>query len=252
MEAITEALEQRVGPVEPAKPDGQDWEARKIPHLPGKIHPGRLAQMIGRMLPDNAVLLADAGAHLAWLGYYVELEKGQNFRKTGAFGPMSSHVNGAIGVKLAHPDRTVVVGCGDGCYSMAGFELMTAVQNEVPVIWVIFNDDEYKLVKLYQLATYGETGLVDFQNPDFAAYAKACGADGYTRGDAGGVRGRVPRRAPVRPADGDRRQDHPLGAAALQHVTRGSHPRRLGDARGAATGPLRNGQLSDKEAHEGL
>jgi len=132
------------------------------------------------MLPDNAVLLADAGAHLAWLGYYVELEKGQNFRKTGAFGPMSAHTNGAIGVKLAHPDRTVVVGCGDGCYSMAGFELMTAVQNEVPVIWVIFNDDEYKLVKLYQLATYGESGLVDFQNPDFAAYAKACGADGYT------------------------------------------------------------------------
>jgi acetolactate synthase I/II/III large subunit len=180
VEAITEALEQRVGPVEPAKPDGQEWEARKIPHLPGKIHPGRLAQMIGRMLPDNAVLLADAGAHLAWLGYYVELEKGQNFRKTGAFGPMSSHVNGAIGVKLAHPDRTVVVGCGDGCYSMAGFELMTAVQNDIPVIWVIFNDDEYKLVKLYQLATYGESGLVDFQNPDFAAYAKACGADGYT------------------------------------------------------------------------
>ena len=42
---------------------------------------------------------------------------------------------------------------------------MTAVQNDVPVIWVIFNDDEYKLVKLYQLATYGESGLVEFQNP---------------------------------------------------------------------------------------
>jgi len=166
VEAVTEALEQRIGAVEPVFVDGQEYEARRIPHFPGKIHPGRLAQAIGRMLPDDAILLSDAGAHLAWLGYYVELEKGQNFRKTGAFGPMSAHVNGSIGVKLADPDRTVVVGCGDGCYSMAGFELMTAVQNDVPVIWVIFNDDEYKLVKVYQLATYGESGLVEFQNPD--------------------------------------------------------------------------------------
>jgi acetolactate synthase I/II/III large subunit len=179
LEAITNALESRVGPVSPAKVVGQDYEARKIFHFPGAIHPGQLAQTIGRMLPDNGVVLADAGAHLAWLGYYVELEEGQNFRKIGTFGPMSAHVNGAIGVKLAEPDRTVVVGCGDGCYSMAGFELMTAVQNDVAVIWVIFNDDEYKLVKLYQLATYFESALVEFQNPDFAAYAKACGADGY-------------------------------------------------------------------------
>lgn len=181
VEAITDALEKRVGPVEPVQVVSQDYEGRRIWHLhhSDAIHPGQLAQAIGRMLPDRGVVLADAGAHLAWLGYYVDLEKGQNFRKTGTFGPMSAHVNGAIGVKLAQPDRTVVVGCGDGCYSMAGFELMTAVENDVPVIWVIFNDDEYKLVKLYQWATYGESGLVEFQNPDFAAYAKACGADGH-------------------------------------------------------------------------
>jgi acetolactate synthase-1/2/3 large subunit len=178
--AITDALGKRVGPVMPKKVLGRDYEARRIPHLPGgAIHPGKLAQTMGRMLPPNGVILADAGAHLAWLGYYVELEEGQNYRKTGTFGPMAGHVNGAIGLKVAQPERTVVVGCGDGCYSMAGFELMTAIQNDVPVIWVIFNDYEYKLVKLYQLGTYGESGLVEFQNPDFAAYARACGAEGY-------------------------------------------------------------------------
>jgi acetolactate synthase I/II/III large subunit len=177
--AITEGLAQEIGPVRPRKVDGRDYEARHIPHLPGAIHPGQLAQTIGKMLPANGVLLADAGAHLAWLGYYVELEEGQNFRKTGTFGPMAGHVNGAIGLKVAQPDRTVVVGCGDGCYSLSGFELMTAVENDIPVIWVIFNDNEYKLIKIYQFATFGETGLVKFQNPDFAAYAKACGADGY-------------------------------------------------------------------------
>jgi len=177
--AITDALDRKVGPVAPRKVDGRDYEARHIFHLPGAIHPGQLAQTIGKMLPADGVLLADAGAHLAWLGYYVELEEGQNFRKAGEFGPMAGHVNGAIGLKLAHPDRTVVVGCGDGCYSLSGFELMTAVEHDIPVIWVIFDDNEFKLIKLYQFSTYGETGLVEFQNPDFAAYARACGADGY-------------------------------------------------------------------------
>jgi acetolactate synthase I/II/III large subunit len=177
--ALAEALEAKVGEVKTAHVDGQDYEDRHIPQFTDLIHPGRLAQSIGRMLPPDAVLLADAGAHLAWLGYYVELEQGQNFRKAGEFGPMAGHVNGALGLKVAHPERTVVVGCGDGCYLMAGFELMTAVQYQIPVIWIIFDDEEFKLIKLYQLVAYHETGLVEFQNPDFAAYARACGADGY-------------------------------------------------------------------------
>jgi acetolactate synthase-1/2/3 large subunit len=83
-------------------------------------------------------------------------------------------------VQVAHPDRTVVVGCGDGCYNLSGFELMTAVEHNLPVIWVIFDDAEFKLIKLYQVAAYQDTGLVEFKNPDYAAYARACGADGYT------------------------------------------------------------------------
>jgi acetolactate synthase-1/2/3 large subunit len=56
---------------------------------------------------------------------------------------------------------------------------MTAVEHNIPVIWIIFDDNQFKLIKLYQLSAYGESALVEFQNPDFADYAKACGADGY-------------------------------------------------------------------------
>jgi acetolactate synthase-1/2/3 large subunit len=177
--ALVDALEQRIGQVPRAQVDARDYEARPILHLTDSIHPGELAQTIGRLLPPRAILLADAGAHLAWLGYYVELEDGQNFRKAGSFGPMAGHVNGALGLKVAHPDRTVVVGCGDGCYSLSGFELMTAVQHGIAVIWIIFDDEEFKLIKLFQLSEYHESGLVEFRNPDFAQYAQACGADGY-------------------------------------------------------------------------
>jgi acetolactate synthase-1/2/3 large subunit len=180
MAALYDALDAKVGPVEPVVVDGQDWEKREILHLGDSLHPGELAQAIGRMLPPGGVLLADAGAHLGWLAYYVELEEGQNFRKAGEFGPMAGHTNGAIGLKAAHPERTVVVGCGDGCYNLSGFELMTAVEHDLPVIWVIFDDREFKLIKIFQFAEYQKTGLVEFRNPNYAAYAEACGAAGYT------------------------------------------------------------------------
>jgi acetolactate synthase-1/2/3 large subunit len=178
--ALIAALGTKIGPRPAANVDHRDYEALPLLPLPGGIHPGKLVQSIGKMLPANGIVLADAGAHLAWLGYYLELADGQNFRKPGTFGPMAGHVNGAIGLKLACPDRAVVVGCGDGCYNLSGFELMTAVEHQLPIVWIIFDDGEFKLIKIYQASAFHETGLVDFKNPDFAAYARACGADGYT------------------------------------------------------------------------
>ncbi|MEK1888967.1 MAG: thiamine pyrophosphate-binding protein [Phyllobacterium sp.] len=180
--AVTALLERMSAVLEPLPERSftrYDYQSDRIHDVVGRIHPGQLAQAVSRRLPDNAIVLADAGAHLAWLGYYLELKSHQRFRKPGGFGPMAGSVNGALGVKCAHPDRTVIVGCGDGCYLLSGFELLTAVQYDLPVIWIIFNDNQFKLIKIYQLATYGESGLVEFENPDYVAYARACGAQGF-------------------------------------------------------------------------
>lgn len=180
IEALIDELSLSVDVVAPAPVERDLHRLAPIVHFPPvHIHPGQMAQSLSRLLPDHSIVLADAGAHLAWLGYYLELSDGQHFRKPGSFGPMAWAVNGALGVKAAHPDRTVVVGCGDGGYLLSGFELMTAVQYDIPVIWIIFHDDEFKLIKLFQIEAFGESGLVEFNNPDYAAYAKACGAEGY-------------------------------------------------------------------------
>jgi acetolactate synthase-1/2/3 large subunit len=176
---LTEQLARSVDAVPPAQVFKDGHQLAPILHLGPHIHPGQLVQALSRLLPDDSIVLADAGAHLAWLGYYLELSRGQYYRKPGSFGPMACHVNGALGVKCANPDRTVIVGCGDGCYLLSGFELLTAVQYDIPVVWIIFNDGEFKLIKIYQLATFGESGLIDFTNPDYVGYARACGARGY-------------------------------------------------------------------------
>lgn len=177
--ALVDELSRSVGPVSEAGVDHHDYALDAIEHFGGGVHPGQLAQSVSKLLPENGIVLADAGAHLAWLSYYLELSEGQHYRKPGSFGPMACNVNGALGVKCAHPDRHVVVGCGDGCYLLSGFELLTAVQYDIPVTWIIFNDGEFKLIKLYQMETYGDSGLVEFRNPDYVSYAKACGAQGY-------------------------------------------------------------------------
>lgn len=178
--ALTAALTQLDPPVVPANVTKDRHITGSMINLqPGHVHPGQMAQALSRLLPDNAIVLADAGAHLAWLGYFLQLKRGQNYRKPGSFGPMAWAVNGALGTKMAFPDRPVIVGCGDGCYLLSGFELMTAVHYNLPVIWIIFHDDEYKLIKLYQIEAFHETGLVEFPNPDYVAYAKACGAQGF-------------------------------------------------------------------------
>jgi acetolactate synthase-1/2/3 large subunit len=143
------------------------------------MHPGQLCQAISKLLPDNSVVLADAGTHLAWMGHYLRLKQSQIFRKPGSFGPMAVHVHGAMGVKLAHPDRPVVVGCGDGCYLLSGFELLTAVQYDIPVVWVVFADGEFNIIKFYQMNAFHESALVSFNNPDYVGFAEACGAKGF-------------------------------------------------------------------------
>lgn len=145
----------------------------------GKIHPGRLVQLLSDHLPENAIVMGDAGAHMLWLSAYLNLTRNQWYQNPGSFGPMASHVNGAIGVKCANPDRTVICACGDGDYLMAGFELLTCVKHQIPVVYIIFNNSEFNVIKKFLLENFGEEAFMEVRNPDYVAYAAACGAKGY-------------------------------------------------------------------------
>lgn len=183
MAALNEAMEARLAPQPERDWRPEDYDRRFLIEFDKGLHPGRMVQAISRNLPPEGVVLTDAGAHAAWCGYYLEMRQGQNFRKPGTYGPMGIGVCGAIGVKVAEPSRPVVAAVGDGSYLMMGFELMTAVENDIPVVWVIFNDGEFKLIKLYQLSAFFAHGLTEFGNPDWVAYARACGAEGYLARD---------------------------------------------------------------------
>ena len=176
---IMAELVKLVGPVEPKKIEQEKWYDLPIDYKGDKIHPGEMVKLLSKNLPPNSIVLGDAGSHMLWLNCYMKLAQNQRYQNPGSFGPMASHVNGAIGVKCANPDKHVICGCGDGGYLMGGFELLTAVQYDIPVVWVIFDNGEFNVIKKFLLNIYGQHAYMQFKNPDYVAYARACGAEGY-------------------------------------------------------------------------
>ena len=159
-------------------PDKKKWFDMPNIGTTEKMHPADVARIISEVAPENAIVMGDAGSHMLWLSEYMKLSGNQRYQNPGSFGPMASHTNGCIGVKCANPDKVVISGSGDGCYLMAGFELLTAVQNNIPVVWVIFNNGEFNVIKKFLLNMFNEHAYMSFMNPDYVAYAEACGATG--------------------------------------------------------------------------
>ncbi|MFW6306445.1 MAG: thiamine pyrophosphate-binding protein [Bacillota bacterium] len=180
VKAVRESLAKKVEVKEKINFEKDKFHFDNLEYEGSKIHPGQLTQEISRNLPENAIILGDAGGHMLWLHSYLNLNNKQIYQNPGCFGPMAANVNASIGIKAANPDRPVIVGCGDGDYQMAGFELLTAVENEIPVIWIIFNNGEFNIIKMFQLKTRDKEVFNHFLNPDFKAYAECCGALGYT------------------------------------------------------------------------
>jgi acetolactate synthase-1/2/3 large subunit len=87
----------------------------------------------------------------------------------------------AIAAKLAHPTRPVVSLQGDGDFLMTGQELATAAQYSLPVMVIIANNGMYGTIRAHQERAYPRRVIgTTLINPDFAAYARSFGAEGYT------------------------------------------------------------------------
>ena len=100
---------------------------------------------------------------------------------------MGFGVAGSLGAKLAAPDRPVVAVCGDGGFLMLPSAVATAVEYDIPVVWVVWNNYGYVSIRDQQLGYFGAgrelaTSFEDSRGAlfsvDFAALARSMGADG--------------------------------------------------------------------------
>uniref|UniRef100_UPI002BF58943 thiamine pyrophosphate-binding protein n=1 Tax=Bradyrhizobium sp. TaxID=376 RepID=UPI002BF58943 len=151
------------------------------------INPQRAALEIDKALPEDAILVSDIGVHHNWLLGFCKPRRPDSLIGSMGFGPMGFGVAGVMGAKFAAPDRPCVSVCGDGAFFMHANVLGTAVEYNLPVVWVVWNNYAYASIRGLQRGYLGGRELAtDFHdpstgeryNPDFAAMARSCGVEG--------------------------------------------------------------------------
>ena len=144
------------------------------------LHPQLFARAISDHADDDALFAVDVGECTVWVARQMNMVG--NRRMFGGFnhGSIGAGFPTALGAAALHEGRQVWALCGDGGFGMSMNDFVTAVRYGWPIKVIVFNNGEFGFVKMEMEVSgmpysHDATGLV---NPDFVAYAKACGGDG--------------------------------------------------------------------------
>jgi len=147
----------------------------------GAVDLAAVVQTLADRLPADATIVNDAGNFSTWLLRHYPYEHPLS-QAAPAVGAMGYAMPGAIGAQLARPGKRVVALAGDGGFGMTGQELITAVANRLPVVVLVCDNSGYGTIAMHQHTRYGadSTYGIALHSPDFAAAARAWGADAWT------------------------------------------------------------------------
>jgi acetolactate synthase-1/2/3 large subunit len=144
------------------------------------LKPQRLIKELRQIMPDDALLFVDNGTSIIWGVHYFEIRQPRTFYIDLGLASMGAAVAGVVGGALAAPGRRSVALVGDAAFAMNGFEVHTAVEEGLPIIWVVLNNNGHGMVHQGdQLMRGRDLGASQFKHPlDSAAVARALGARG--------------------------------------------------------------------------
>ncbi|GIQ64241.1 hypothetical protein PACILC2_28090 [Paenibacillus cisolokensis] len=162
-----------------AAPSAGDGRPER-PDRGGFISSGDAIRAMQRHMPQDALLFGDCGSHTFYaIRDYVVHTPG-TFIFDSLFGAMGHAIGYAVGAKLARPEQTVVCLTGDGCMLMHGTEVSTAVNYDVPVIFVVLNNGRLDMVEKGMTKYLGKAiGAIYKQPIDAAAFGESLGALGF-------------------------------------------------------------------------
>lgn len=154
------------------------------------LRPPYIMKVLSETVPDDAVISVDVGEIQWWFGRNFRMKR-QRFAMSGYLGTMGFGLPGAIAAKLAYPEKTVVCITGDGGFSMAMADFVTTVKYDLPMVVVVFNNDQLAMIQVEQMMEHYPNFGTDLFNPDFAAYAEACGGTGIRVAEPSALGGAV-------------------------------------------------------------
>ena len=151
------------------------------------IRPERVVADVRRVVPEDGIVLVDVGAHHNWIVAEYEARKPRTLVQTWGYASMGFGVAGPLGAKLAAPDRPVVTVCGDGGFAMNSSAVLTAVEHDIAVVWVVWNNGGFSVIRDQQLGYFGKDRELATMfrgkegrpfSADYAMMARSMGADG--------------------------------------------------------------------------
>ena len=149
------------------------------------IDPRTLTIALDDLLPMERTVATDSGHFLGYPSMYLAVPDQQGFVFSQAFQSVGLGLASGIGAAVARPDRLCVAAIGDGGALMALGELETAARYRLPMVVVIYNDAAYG-AEVHHFGPLGHpVHLTRFPDTDFAALARAAGAEGITVRDSG-------------------------------------------------------------------
>jgi pyruvate dehydrogenase (quinone)/pyruvate oxidase len=145
------------------------------------MKPQVVAWELGKRLKDDAIFASDSGTIATWYARHIKVRRNQLCTLSGNLATMANGFPYAIAAQIAYPERQVVAFVGDGGFTMLMGEFATCVKYKLPVKVVIVKNNVLGQIKWEQMVFLGnpEYGC-ELQPIDFAAFARACGGDGFT------------------------------------------------------------------------
>jgi pyruvate dehydrogenase (quinone)/pyruvate oxidase len=144
------------------------------------LKPQLVADTLGGLLADNAIISVDTGTVTSWAAQYIQLKRGQSFSCSGTLASMANGLPYAIAAAIAHPERQSVAFIGDGGFSMLMAEFSTAVKYRLPIKVVVLKNNALGMIKWEQMVFLGNPEYgVSLEPIDFVRFAEACGGVGF-------------------------------------------------------------------------
>ena len=143
------------------------------------LKPQRIIYDIRKVLADSDIVISDVGMHKIWTARMYKTYEPNTCLIDNGLCSMGISLPGAIAAKIVHPDKKIVVVCGDGGFMMNRQEIETAIRLGLAFVIVIFNDSKYGMIEWKQIIHHSKSYGNDFTNPDFVKYAESFGAKGY-------------------------------------------------------------------------
>ena len=144
------------------------------------ISPQGAMEVARAVLPRETIATCDAGASRLLVVQKWQSYGPREFLTSNGLGSMGYAIPGALGARLAYPGRPVVAFTGDGGFMMAIADLQTAVRENLPIIVVVFDDQEIALIRVKQELKGIPRHGVGIGGLDWESLAKGVGADGVT------------------------------------------------------------------------